>query len=101
MNRPTIREFDRWRNTEVGIWFFDVHLKGWADAMAMENGRGVGRVEDSEDMEFMTVVRNAGVVQGVDNAITEDPFVDEREEREDEDRGSCCGRAALSAFRSL
>ena len=90
MNRPSISEFDGWKNSPVGQWYFRVYLKEYADLAAGENGRGVGRVEETVDAEFMTFVRNAGVIQGVEsviNGITEedlllDPFVEERDEIE-------------------
>ena len=95
MNKPKMNEFDGWKNSSTGLWYFNVYLQQYADRAAGENGRGVGRVEDTVDSEFMTFVKNAGVIQGVENVINGtkeevdkdydslmDPFY---EERQDED----------------
>ena len=80
VNSPSITEFDGWRASPTSQWFFEVFLQGYADAMAGENGRGVGRIEETADRELLTFVRNAGVISGVEIAINIDPFEDEREE---------------------
>lgn len=82
---PSISEYDGWRNSPVGRWFFDTYLQGYADASAGINGRAVGGVEDTSGKEFLTYVKNAGVISGVEYAILSDPFEEEREEREHED----------------
>ena len=90
MNTPTLIEFDSWKNSPIGVWYFREYLQGFADAMARENGRNIGGFEDSESKAFMTSVKNAGVIKGVDdviNGITEeddllDPFAEERNDDE-------------------
>ena len=88
MKTPTIREYDGWRATATAQWFFEVYLQGYADVMAGENGRAAGAFEDTEGKAFMTFAKNAGVIQGVEDAISLDPFAEEREELKDEDTSS-------------
>ena len=85
MNRPTMSEFDGWKNSATGIWFFEHYLQGYADIMAGENGRGVGVIEETIGKELLTFVKNAGVICGVESVISLDPFDDEREELENND----------------
>ena len=44
MNEPKISEFDGWRESSVGRWFFEVVLQGYADAFPImtltEEGEG-------------------------------------------------------------
>ena len=81
-----MKEFDGWRASPVGVWFFETVLQGYADASAGINGRAVGSVEDSQGKEIMTYVKNAGVINGVEYVIALDPFEDERpEEGNDEE----------------
>ena len=100
MQKPKMRQFDGWKSSAVGQWFFREYLQDYADSSAMENGRQFGRVEETAEKEVMTAARNAGVIQGVDDVIngirdTEeesynsqlDPFAEEREEQEDESGG--------------
>lgn len=77
MKRPTVSEFDGWRQSVVGIWFFEHYLQGYADFSAGQNGRAVGLYSTSHE-ELMTYARNAGVIQGVEYAIGTDPFEEER-----------------------
>ena len=85
MNKPTMSDFDGWRNSATGVWYFEHYLQSYADMQAQENGRSVGRIEEDTQQEFITAVRNAGVIQGVDNVVSLDPFEEEREELENED----------------
>ena len=84
MIQPALTEYDAWRVSPISQWFFEHYLQGLADAQAAENGRSVGLLEDSKGKEFMTFVRNAGVISGLEQAINEDPFLEGREERENE-----------------
>ena len=83
INEPKMSEFDGWRSSPVGAWYFEV-LQGYANASADMNGRQVGSMEDSQGKEFMTYVKNAGVINGVEYAINLDPFEDRRQELESE-----------------
>jgi hypothetical protein len=84
MNTPKMSEFDGWRASAVGRWFFEVVLQGYADASAGINGRAVGSLEESQGKEILTYVKNAGVINGVEYVIELDPFIEERQELEDE-----------------
>ena len=78
MAQPTMREFDEWKHTEVGKWFFNHFLQGYADQEAMRNGRmdeDEARYSDSNRRTY-----NAGVVAGVDFAIEIDPYMEDREQ---------------------
>jgi len=93
MNKPTMSEFDGWKHSTVGRWFFDEFLQGYADISAGQNGRGVGVVEETVDKELLTFVRNAGVILGVESVIAGiseeddllDPFAEERRENDEAD----------------
>ncbi len=76
MKRPLMREYDNWRRSSVGQWFFEHYLQEYADEGARLNGRQIGQ------MEYDVCVRNAGVIEGVEYAITADPFEEERDEAE-------------------
>jgi hypothetical protein len=78
MITPTIHDFDGWRNSPVGQWFFEYVLQGLADEAARQNGRAVGTYA-TRDEDYLTYVRNAGHISGVEYAITLDPFETERE----------------------
>ena len=86
MNRPTMAEFDGWKNTAVGAWYFHHYLQGFADIYAMENGRAVGNRGASMHEDYMILAKQAGIVEGVEsviNGISEedellDPFAEER-----------------------
>jgi len=80
MNTPKMSEFDGWRASPVGRWFFEVVLQGYADASAGINGRAVGSLEESQGKEILTYVKNAGVISGIEYAIACDPFEEERQE---------------------
>ena len=84
MNR---RDFDAWREMPVGRWFFDQVLQGYADEAAKENGRAVGSLEETQGKEFMSFVKNAGHISGVEYVINLDPFDEERQELDNEDQG--------------
>lgn len=77
-NKPTISEFDGWRNSPVGRWFFDHYLQGYADEGAKINGKAAGTYTSTED--HITLVRNAGFITGVEHAIHVDPLEGERNE---------------------
>jgi hypothetical protein len=79
MNKPHMSDYDAWRNSSVGLWFFEHHLQGEADLSASENGRAVGLF--SPAIDYMTFVRKAGVIEGIEHAINSDPFEVEREEQ--------------------
>ena len=83
MNRPTMAEFDGWKNTAVGAWYFE-YVQDQADKIAMANGRQVGQFEN-EGVDHMIAVRQAGFVKGMEDVITHDPFEDEREEKENDE----------------
>ena len=95
MNTPTMSEFDGWKSSSISQWYFREFLQKYADTAAGENGRSVGAFEETKGKAFMTSVKNAGVVQGVEhviNGITEeegllDPFAEERNQDEDESVG--------------
>jgi len=101
--RPKKAEFDQWKSTHVGVWFFQEYLQGYADESAGINGRGVGRVEETAEAEFMTFVRNAGVIQGVESVIdgiteedpTLDPFYEERADEVESAESSASGPHGL------
>ena len=84
MNR---NEFDGWRNSPVGRWFFDTYLQGYADVSAADNGRSVGNLEATSFEDYAVHVKNAGIVEGVEYAINADPFIEEREGVSDEGEG--------------
>jgi len=87
MTRPTINEFDAWKSSFAGQWFFGEYLQGYADALAGANGRSAGLIEGDQEKEIVVLVRNAGIISGVESVIlgaTEDgaeldPFQEERE----------------------
>ena len=83
--KPTLSQFDAWK--AAGQWYFEVYLQGYADATAEENGRSVGNRGATLQDDYMILAKMAGVVEGVEFAITSDPFADEREEMQDEDTG--------------
>lgn len=79
MNAPKLNEYDGWRNSAIGIWFFEHYLQGYADLAAIENGKAAGTWTDI-GRDHMNYVRNAGHVSGVEFVINNDPFEGEREE---------------------
>ena len=79
-----INEFDGWRNSPVGRWYFDTYLKGYADAAAAENGRSLGNLAETSFEDYAIHVKNAGIVEGIEYAIHTDPFIEEREGAIDE-----------------
>ena len=81
MNQPKITEYDGWRSSAIGIWFFEHYLQGYADEAANINGRAVGTYP-TKDEDHMTYVRNAGHINGVEYTINNDPFEEERNESE-------------------
>ena len=85
MNIPSISEFDGWKASIVGQWYFEHYLQGYANATAEENGRAVGKRGASFEDDYMILARQAGIVEGVEFAITADPFEEERKEKNDED----------------
>ena len=80
MNRPTMSEFDGWKNSATGIWFFE-YVQDQANDMAGENGRKIGLFDD-KGVDHMSGVRMSGFVAGMEEVITHDPFLEEREELE-------------------
>lgn len=78
MITPSINDFDGWRNSLVGQWFFEYVLQGLADEAARLNGRAIGTYATKEE-DYLTYVRNAGHISGIEYAITLDPFEVERE----------------------
>ena len=80
MNQPKQSEYDGWRNSAVGIWFFEHYLQGYADTAAIENGKSAGRYP-AKDEDHMICVRKAGHISGVEFTINADPFEEEREEK--------------------
>lgn len=82
MNQPKLTEFDSWRNTAIGIWFFEHYLQNYVDAAAMENGKAAGTYT-SKDIDHMIFVRNAGLIHGIEYAINIDPFEEERQAKEE------------------
>ena len=85
MHQPTLQEFDSWKNSSIGKWYFEFYLQGFADKSAQENGRSFGLISEVKDEDFMIHVRNSGFITGVEYAINTDPFEDSREEAKDED----------------
>ena len=86
MIKPTLREFDEWRTTSVGKWFFDEVLVKDAQERAMLNGRAVGVRGPTLYEDYMILAKEAGVIEGILYAINEDPFEDERKELADSDQ---------------
>ena len=84
MNPPKMKEFDGWRNSVTGIWFFEYVLPDYARLTAEENGRSVGNRGDTMQEDYMILAKQAGIVEGVEYAATLDPFENEREEIVDE-----------------
>lgn len=82
MNRPTMSEFDGWKNSPMCIWYFE-YVQDQADKMAGENGRTVGQFDD-KGVDHMKAVRMSGFVAGMEDVINHDPFLEERQELKDE-----------------
>lgn len=74
MHQPREREFKAWRNSEVGIWFFEHVLQSYADVLARANGTAIGQ------QEIETCIRYAGTVEGVEYAISLDPYEGDQED---------------------
>jgi len=79
-----LRDFDAWRASPVTVWFLETYLQGYAEALAEDNGRAVGNRGKDLYEDYMILAKQAGFVEGVELAITADPFTEEREEKEDE-----------------
>ena len=79
MIEPTLQEFDGWKHSSTGKWFFEHYLQGYADESAGVNGRSFGQMSEVKDDDFMIHVFNSGVINGVEYAINTDPFEDARE----------------------
>lgn len=75
-----ISDFDGWRNSPVGIWFFDL-LREYADEAAKINGRAPGSYLTAHE-DFVAFIRNAGHIDGIEYVINFDPFEEERNESE-------------------
>lgn len=87
MKPPKLTEYDGWRNSAISIWFFEHYLQTWVNKQAIENGKALGSFPKDED--YLTYVKNAGIIKGIEDVINEDPFEEEREsieEESDEDR---------------
>jgi len=81
MITPKMQEYDGWRNSAVGIWFFETFLQSYADEAARQNGKAPGSYQ-SQWEDFAAYVRNAGYISGVEYTITIDPFEETRHEIE-------------------
>jgi len=84
MNAPNMKDFDDWKSSPTGQWFFgrfdvdgSVIEKGWlqeqADLRAQDIGRSMGR-QDMPDKDHMEAVRQAGFVYGIEYALEIDPW---------------------------
>jgi len=87
MNRPTMAQYDGWRASPAGQWFFGVYLQEVANQTAEDNGRSVGNRGSTLHDDYMILAKQAGSVDGIEFAINHDPFEDERKETESEDKG--------------
>lgn len=88
--QPTINDYDGWRNSLVGQWFFEHVLQTYADESAKENGKMPGSLYQAHE-DFAVYVRNAGHITGVEYVIHLDPFEDKRQslkEANDENNGN-------------
>ena len=78
-----IQDYDAWLGNPVTRWVF-AQLQDYAEKLAQENGRAVGERGSNMQDDYMILAKQAGVVQGVEFAITADLLADEREEFIDE-----------------
>ena len=76
-----ISEYDAWRNSRVGIWFFEEWLPEQSRNLAEHNGRSVG-AEPTLEQDYMSLAKRSGLVEGIDAVADADPFIDEREEKD-------------------
>ena len=95
MKQPTISEFDGWKDSPVGQWYFRTYLAEYARKVAEEAGRSIGMMGETFDTDYMYHAKEAGRVDGIEavvSGITEenpllDPFEAEREELADDSTG--------------
>ena len=87
MNQPGMNDFDMWKLSPVGQWYFDVHLKKLAEESAYQNGVSAGIRESSLEADHMHHVWQAGWIHGVLDAIANDPFIEEREAKDESESG--------------
>ena len=86
--QPTIKEFDEWSHNPLTKWYFD-YILDFANGLAAENGRTVGM---NPDLDHINHAINAGFINGLEEAVTHDPFIEVRSENETEsDRQETAG----------
>ena len=86
MQEPTRDDFEAWRNSPIGEWFFN-EISEEAEKSAADQGAGSCLNYDSSESTALRYANVCGYINGIAYVVGLDPFPEpEPVEEDDEDR---------------